>query len=247
VKLLLQDVAERRRSLFNIIKLHTHAFRLRVVESSTPRPARRFSGTEVGAHGIVGSALEETCDGDGRLTGGTLLDEPAILQKGYDQGFAEGLRVGEERVRLEFEQQLSEERLRTGMLLANVQKQLELLEERSERTVVHLAIAIAEQVVKREISLDKETVLRQIREALRRVMGVGHVRLRVNPADEQMVRDHRAAMMGSSDSIREIVVEADEHIPPGGCILESDSGNVDARLATQLKKIETALSDEDPA
>jgi flagellar assembly protein FliH len=228
--------------LSNIIKLHTHAFRLRVVPSSTP--AQRFSGTEVNAQGIVGSEAERFREGERQPVRDHVVDDPALVQKGYDQGFAEGLRVAEERLRQDFEQQLNDERLRTGMLLANVQKQLDMLEQKSERTVVRLAIAIAEQVVKREISLDKEIVLRQIREALRRVMGVGHVRLRVNPADEQMVRDHRAAMMGSSDSIREIVVEADEHIPPGGCILESDSGNVDARLATQLKKIETALSDE---
>lgn len=226
----------------NIIKLHTRAFRLRVVQSS--RPVQQFSGTEVNAEGIVRSERERFGEGEHPPVREQAVDDPALLQKGYDQGFAEGMRVAEERLRQDFEQRLNDERLRTGMLLANVQKQLDMLEQKSERTVVRLAIAIAEQIVKREMTVDKELVLRQIREALRRVMGVGHVRLRVNPVDEQMVRDHRAAMLGSSDSIREIVVEADEHIPPGGCILESDSGNVDARLATQLKKIETALFDE---
>ncbi|MDH3251189.1 MAG: FliH/SctL family protein [Ignavibacteria bacterium] len=226
----------------NVIKFHTHAFRVRVVQSQ--RPVQQFSGTRVNAEGIVRSDAEKSEEAEYRSVRKDMIADPELLQQEYDQGFAEGMRVAEERLRQEHEQKLNDERLRTGMLLANVQKQLDTLEQKSERTVVHLAVAIAEQIVKREITLDREMVLRQIREALRRVMGVGHVRLRVNPIDEQMVRDHRAAMMGSSDSIREIVVESDEHIPPGGCILESDSGNVDARLATQLKKIEAALSDE---
>ncbi len=170
--------------------------------------------------------------------------DPAALEREHDRGYAEGYKAAEGRVRSECDQKLEEEKLRIGLLLANVQEQLDSFEKRAERTVIRLAIAVAERILKREAAIDQETVLRQIREALRRVMGVGSVRLRVNPADEQIVRDHRAEVLGSSDSVREIIIEADDQIPPGGCILESESGNVDARLATQLKKIEAALNDE---
>jgi flagellar assembly protein FliH len=58
------------------------------------------------------------------------------------------------------------------------------------------------------------------------------------------VREHRAAIASGSDSIRDMVIEADEKVERGGCILESDSGNVDARISTQLKKIEETLLDK---
>jgi len=95
--------------------------------------------------------------------------------------------------------------------------------------------------LRREVILDDTVVLQQIKEGLRRVLGVDHIKVRVNPIDEAMVREHRAAVAMGSDSLRDMLIEADEKVERGGCILESDSGNVDVRLSTQLKRIEAAL------
>jgi flagellar assembly protein FliH len=234
--------------LSKIIRLHTKALRARVVKPS--QLAHPVSGAEVGADGSINSGaplVKGSTQPDGAREPEEvqfLQADPEVMEQEYNRGYTTGFKAAEGRIRGECDQQLNEERLRIGMLLANVQEQLDTFEKRAERTVVRLAIAVAEQIIKREIAADRETVLRQIREALRRVMGVGSVRLHVNPADEHMVREHRAEVMGSSDSVREIIIEADDQIPPGGCILESESGNVDARLATQLKKIESALNDE---
>jgi flagellar assembly protein FliH len=231
-----------------IIKIHKKAVRVRVVKPS--QLAHPVSVSEVSADGSIthGTVEEEVSPAPevGAEDEGVecMKADPAALEREYDRGYAEGYKSAEGRVRSECDQKIDEEKLRIGLLLANVQEQLDSFEQRAERTVVRLAVAVAEQILKREVATDQETVLRQIREALRRVMGVGSVRLRVNPADEQMVREHRAEVLGSSDSVREIIIEADDQIPPGGCILESESGNVDARLATQLKKIEAALNDE---
>jgi flagellar assembly protein FliH len=94
---------------------------------------------------------------------------------------------------------------------------------------------------KREISLDGEAVVRQVREALRRIVGVETIKLRIHPDDEVLIRSHRTTLMASSDALREVVIEPDTAIERGGCIIESTSGNVDARIATQLRQIENAL------
>jgi flagellar assembly protein FliH len=246
-KLSSPDEAARRRSLSKIIKIHKKAVRVRVVKPS--HLAHPVSVAEVGADGSITSGPvpgETSTQPEPSFQSGEVeyvQADPEALEQEYDRGYADGYRAAEGRVRSECDQKLNEEKLRIGLLLANVQEQLDIFEKRAERTVIRLAVAVAEQIMKREIVVDKEAVLRQIREALRRVMGVGSVRLRVHPADEQMVREHRAEVMGSSDSVREIIIEADDQIPQGGCILESESGNVDARLSTQLKKIEAALND----
>jgi flagellar assembly protein FliH len=80
-----------------------------------------------------------------------------------------------------------------------------------------------------------------MREAIRRIVGVEIITVRVHPEDEALVRSHRSALLSSSDSVREIVIEGDESIERGGCILESATGNVDARIGSQLRQIETAL------
>jgi flagellar assembly protein FliH len=72
------------------------------------------------------------------------------------------------------------------------------------------------------------------------------VKLRVHPDDESTLRQRRVEVSSAIDSLREVVIEADDKIERGGCIVESDSGNVDARLSTQLRSIELVLFEQKP-
>ena len=126
--------------------------------------------------------------------------------------------------------------------MENIRKEFSNLQQRSEEIVIRFTLAVAEQILRREVILDNTvSVIQQIKEGLRRVLGVDHIKVRVNPIDEAMVREHRASVASGSDSLRDMLIEADEKVERGGCILESDSGNVDVRISTQLKKIESAL------
>ena len=37
---------------------------------------------------------------------------------------------------------------------------------------------------------------------------------------------------------------ADEHVEQGGCIIESDLGNVDARIATQIEQVYAIINQQ---
>ena len=103
------------------------------------------------------------------------------------------------------------------------------------------SFGIAERIIRKEVSLDRSIVLAQIRESVRRVLGVERLTIRVHPEDLKTVREQKSVIQANGDSIREIVVEPDEGLEPGDCVLESDLGNIDARVATQLKQIENVL------
>lgn len=146
-----------------------------------------------------------------------------------------------ERIREEVQRARAEERERVELFLASLEEEFHRLKERFEENVIKCALAVAERIVKREITRDQEFVLTQVREALKRVVGVSRIQLRVHPSDEVLLQIRRAGLMEASDTLREIAIEADETIEPGGCIIESESGSVDAQLSTQLKQIEEAL------
>ena len=183
------------------------------------------------------------------------IDEEAmngLLEEAFGRGIEEGRRQGEAGIAAELDRRLVQERERaTGeavkrfeRIAENLQGQIAQVRVRAEEAVIRLALSIAEQVVKREVRLNNALVLQQIKEALHRVAGVEHVKIRVNPADEAVVREHRTSVLTGSDAIRDLVIEPDPKIEPGGCILESDSGNVDATLSTQLKKIESLFLEQ---
>jgi flagellar assembly protein FliH len=171
------------------------------------------------------------------------------LDREYKRGFDDGSKAAEKRLREDFEARVSDERKKTTLkvivqlesLMENIRNEFSHLQQRSEEIVIRFTLAIAEQILRREVMLDDTVVLQQIKEGLRRVLGVDHIKVRVNPIDEAMVREHRAAVALGSDSLRDMLIEADEKVERGGCILESDSGNVDVRISTQMKRIEAAL------
>lgn len=189
--------------------------------------------------------------GDGRLPMTPIpvgeTDHGERMSQAFERGRAEGREAAE----AEFKQVLADCRLQTderiGALLGAMGEQLRLFGETLERDAYQFALAVAARIIKREVALDNDTIVRQIKGAIRRVVGVETIRLRVHPEDEELVREHRAMFLSSAGSIRDLVIEVDDSLEPGGCIIESTAGNVDARISTQLSQVATALFDQAPA
>lgn len=163
------------------------------------------------------------------------------LREEFKAGFDEGRRHAERSIRQEYQRKSVEMQAAADAFLESLAKRYAEFQTAAERAVVRLAIAIAERIVKRTVLVENEVVVRQIHEAMKRVVGVDRIRIRINPADEEFVRAHRAELLTSADAVRDLTVEVDETIERGSCVLESDAGNVDASITTQLERIEAAL------
>jgi len=237
----LPDVAERRKSLSDVINVHksvrvVHGLPRLVSTDKAQQHKRNASGAS--NHGKEEPNVDEETR---RQNFGRALEQE--YRQRCDAAIAEMRQSLEE----EYSLRVAEEREKVRSFIKNIESQIGELENRFEGVAINLALALAEKIIRREVASEPEAVLRQIREAVRRVLGVERIKLRVNPGDEEIVRDRRAAVIAQSDSIREVVIEADEGVERGGCILESDSGNVDAQLSTQLKNIEAVLFADDVA
>jgi flagellar assembly protein FliH len=160
----------------------------------------------------------------------------AAYQKGYEAGAVEAQSAGT----AENEAIRAELLTRSGELLNAIGDQHNHLRSAVETTVIDLALEISTRIVKREVELESP-VLAQIREAIKRILGVEKVKMKINKADEDLVRSHKTDLHQAADSVKEFVLDADDKISVGSCILESELGNVDARIETQMKQIETAM------
>jgi flagellar assembly protein FliH len=226
----LPDAEERRKSLSEVIKIAGRLGRLHVSTSPARRawePLSDHTDPEV-APSPEANVLPR-------------LEVEEMLQAEYRRGRSDGIREARATVAEEVEKSLTEDRRRNADIVGSLNAELESLVKRLEQEAFRFAVAVAEKIVKREIAFDEEVVVRQVQEAIRRVIGVETVRLRVNPRDEAVVRAQKAFLQAGAQSLREIVIEADEKIERGGCILETPSGTVDARVYTQLEQIEAAL------
>ena len=110
-----------------------------------------------------------------------------------------------------------------------------------ETEVVELALAIARKVICREVSTDKETVVCVAREALSKVDDPGNIKIKMNPADLQFVNETKYQLSDLMADVNNVTLEAEENIQSGGCVIETDLGEIDARIEKQLQAVEESF------
>jgi len=115
---------------------------------------------------------------------------------------------------------------------------------RLETEVAGLVADIAAKVVGRLVEADDEIVLSVVRAALEQAQPGRVVRVAVHPADEPRVRAAQDQLMAVLRSREPFVVVGDERVGPGGAIVETEAGTVDARLETQLDAVRRELEAE---
>jgi len=104
----------------------------------------------------------------------------------------------------------------------------------AERELVQLAIEIARKIVRREVKVDRDIVISLARVALARMHNRALAIVHLHPDDYQYVHSHRDRL-GTANTVKLI---EDPSVSRGGCLIETDLGDVDARLEHQFSEIE---------
>ncbi len=165
------------------------------------------------------------------------------VQKGY----ADGLQIGREEGLKQYQQAIEDLRAEVQKLIDAILAERQRLWEQMEPEIIALVLEIARKVLREEIQARREATLSIIKHALRRVTDTEHVRIRVNPDDLQIAREHRDDFLAVCDGVRTIEIVDDRRVGDGGCIIETPGGTIDATLRTQMQSVEKALKEEEQA
>lgn len=129
----------------------------------------------------------------------------------------------------------------------DVARQLDELTGHLETELMRLAVQIAEKIVRHEIETNSDTILQIIRLAVRQVRDRANVKIWVNSCDLQKVREARAEVAAWAEGLRDVEIGEEPRVEPGGVIIESSDGILDARPSTQLEEIRRRLEGADAA
>jgi len=154
------------------------------------------------------------------------------------KGLAEGISTAEQAYR--------EKLARLDALAASLAVERQEFFDRIEPELVRLSIVIAEKVIGRELEVAPETVLDIVRSAMKRLRERETLRLSVNPRDLDTVKNARDDLISAVDGVRKLEVVEDRRVDPGGCVIESPSGTLDARIRTQIDEVSRALGEAVP-
>lgn len=164
-----------------------------------------------------------------------------IQQKAYHEGFAQGEVAG-----VKLAEQKTEAAINSiATLVEGIPRERELFVERHGPDLIRIAISIAIRILHHEIEADSEAVLRVAKAALNDVAGGQHVLLKVSPFDLEMLQRH----LGEGDLQPDwlaggVRLEGDFEIGRGGCMIVTDSGEIDATIEGQIRVLKTLLASE---
>jgi len=147
------------------------------------------------------------------------------FSQGRKAGVADGLKEIEPVVHL-FQQALQE--------INVLRKELCL---RAEQETVRLSLAIARKILVREPETNPEIIKGIVIKTFKTIAMNPPVRIRINPSELAYIQERRQLIPieGEVDFIE------DPSISRGGCVVETLSGDVDARLESQMEMIEEAF------
>jgi flagellar assembly protein FliH len=175
-------------------------------------------------------------------------------REGVDKGLDEGRRAGYDAARKQAADEFANQQ---ANLVRTCEKAIAAIEEQKQRLflaartdVVRLAVAIARRVVKR-LAAFRETAEAMAAENATEALDMIGPRtdpvLCVNPADLQAMDAFARGLAESARQKRHVRVIADASVEPGGCVLTTQEGLIDATLGTQLDRIAELLLGSDEA
>ncbi len=150
-------------------------------------------------------------------------------KEGHEQGFREGHAEAERVI----------DRLHV-ILNRAIDRRQQILEE-SESQIIHLVLEISKKVIKVLSENQRNIVVNNVVQALQKLKSKSDVIIRVNLADLEMTSKHIDTIIERIERVGNVTVAEDSTVDPGGCVIETDFGEIDARISSQLREIEDRI------
>ncbi|MFC1517666.1 FliH/SctL family protein [Candidatus Margulisiibacteriota bacterium] len=168
-----------------------------------------------------------------QIKAGARADIETMKTKAHD----DALREAEEKIQAQFKDNLKKS-------LDAIQ---EALDERkkiiktAEPEILKLGVKIAQQIIHSEITLNRGVIMNVVSDAISKITDREQVIIKVNQADLEQVKDFKDDIEDMLDGAKNLSIVSDKKIEPGGCVIETKIGLVDAKVSTKVEAIEKAF------
>lgn len=177
----------------------------------------------------------ENLDAGGPLTPLTAEQLEKIHQDAYREGFDEGRKEG----RAAGQKDVAEAAQRLRDIVEALAEPLNAVDESVEQELMDLSIAVAQQIIRREIRTEPGEIVAVVREALSVLPSAARrVHLMLNPEDAALVRENLPSQAPEQAHWR--IIE-DGSVTRGGCRVSAEHSQIDATVENRIAVIAAKL------
>lgn len=192
-------------------------------ESVVFPPGKKIIPQEVFSQAIEGQELLQKVKQQAEEYRKHVLKEcEGIKEQAYQEGFQKGL------------EKFNEQVVQLNHLLQTVKEEV-------HQKILPLAIQAAKKILGEELKLHPDRIVEIVMQALKPVMQHHRITIYVNKADLPKIEAKRSKIRKMLEQVQHFAIQEREDIEPGGCIIETEAGIINAQLENQWRALEAAF------
>lgn len=173
-----------------------------------------------------------------------LLSAKEVIAKAKED--AEAYREETEKKCAQLEEEAKERGHQEGLQSFNehilfFESRLKEMETNFQNAVLPLALKAAKKIVGEQFALKPETIVDIVINTLRSVSQNTQIKIIINPEDRKYIEEKKDDIRARIDHLDTLLIEERDSVHPGGCIIETESGIINATLENQWRAIEAAF------
>ena len=147
-----------------------------------------------------------------------------------DKVFAKATEDAKADVMAKASEEIARAKMQAGQILAD-----------SEKDIIELALKVAAKIIGRDLEREPELITEICATATENARAAKAMILRVNPKDGALLREKKPKLMEQIGRTLELAIRDDADIEPGGCLIQTEFGTIDAQLKTQFDMLRNVL------
>lgn len=174
----------------------------------------------------------------------TLMEASEILKRAKEDALHYKEQVEKECA--ELKEQAKEEGFAEGLArfndhLIHFDKQLRVIRMELQKQILPLALKAAKKIVGEQLSVSPETIVEIVIQALGPVVQNHRFNIYVNKADKEILEAQKPKIKNILEQVQVLTIQERNDIEPGGCIIETESGIINASIENQWRALESAF------
>ena len=152
----------------------------------------------------------------------TAAESEKIKEQAFNEGFQEGL-------------------ISLNKHLLALDHELKAIRSDVQKKILPLALKAARKIMGEELKLHPERIVDIVLTSLKPVTQHRKITIYVNKADLPMIEENKGKIKKIFEHLESLSIQERNDIEPGGCMIETEAGIINAQLENQWRALESAF------
>ncbi|NLE01801.1 MAG: hypothetical protein GX640_18200 [Fibrobacter sp.] len=157
--------------------------------------------------------------------------------RGKKEGYESGEKKGKEDSAALFDKRIEELQNKISTFFSTIEESKKQIINNSEHILTRLCVEMVKKIISTELSTRNDIILSVLKKALTYIGDRERLIIRIAPDDFETVSTKKDFWFPVSERLKDIIIEKDERITKGGCIVESNTGIVDSRMGVLMDEL----------